>query len=83
VEGSRVSFDIYSVPRSPSGRRQFRATDKIELLEEAESCGVRGIGEVAALPFTNACSALSKSCRWTGISRLQQLHLPVVPFALA
>lgn len=48
MEGSKVSFDIYSVPRSPGGRRQFRAADKIELLEEAERCGVRGIGEVAA-----------------------------------
>ena len=43
-----VSFDIYSVPRSPGGRRQFRAADKIALLEEAERCGVRGIGAVAA-----------------------------------
>lgn len=43
-----LSFDIYSVPRSLGGRRQFRPADKVALLEEAERCGVRGIGEVAA-----------------------------------
>ena len=48
MAGATFSFDIYSVPRGPGGRRQFRPADKVALLEEAERCGVRGIGEVAA-----------------------------------
>ena len=74
-----VSFDIYSVPRSPGGRRQFRNSDKIELLEEAERGGVRGIIEVAARYGLSTCQLYEwrRAYRWGKLKRSE--FVPVWP----